>query len=717
MLAFDVETTGTDLIHGCLPYFFAFAHDDGKLEWVEWQVDPLTRLPVINSQDLDCIIDLLESDEVVCHHANFDLQALDAILSHAAKTIDYPWTIEWNWDGVEDTLVASHAFRNLWGHSLKHLREILFFVDDSKQNALRDAVNQARRICRSKKFINKHGEWRIAGPSDPHWPAIDKAPKEKKSDIEGWWYLDTWLPKTIYDLAPEFLPDPATCPVTRDNVFSAYDADPVQDYDRGDGVFVETPIGEDHPWRTVLRNYALEDVETTIPLWGLLKHALHEERSWESYRERLQLVRVTYEMKQRGVSLRMDDLEQDLVRYTTLADEAEEKANALAKAKLNKTLKGDERIKEFNIASPNQLRKLFYSDAGFGLPIVKHTKPSKTHPRGQASTDADTITTLNDRLLDAHDQDRLAISFFRYLSLSRKNRTAANYLKNYKLWSLNGRLHSNLNITGTKFTRQSSNDPNLQNAGNGKEGEDGEIDHNLREDFGPRPGFVWLAWDYSNIELRLWAYQTGNKELIAAFEQNRSVHLIIARQLHAELVKLSDEEATETRAYKKTKNGNFSVLYGASERKANATYGVANAFAKINERFPEVRDFTQSLHAEVNTRGYIETLGGYRLYIPTNEPHVAVSGKIQGTAGQVIGRAMIDCTTWCREHALPVKLILQIHDELVFECPRSYFFQNRDFLVSNLSGIMERQGEKIGVPTPVKGHLIETKWSEGTPLQ
>lgn len=708
MIAFDVEATGIDLVHGCLPYFFAFAHDNGKLEWAEWSVDPLTRLPLVDTSDLDSIIDLLGSDEIVCHHANFDLQATRALLDHAIDYYGYGWDLDWNWSDIHDTLIMSHAWRNLWGHSLKSLRNILFQVDDSKQDALRQAVNQARRICRKKDFIKAHGEWRIAGPSDPHWPAIDKSPGEKQKDIEGWWYLDTWLPKAIYDRAPEFLPDPSTCLPTYDDVFSQCDADP--DSYNYDYRYTDERKGDsmDHPWRTVLRNYALEDVETTIPLYHFLDHALQTEGLYDNYLERLQLLRVTYEMKERGVTLK-PSLQKNMERYTSKADKEGNRAVRIAKRVLQ--------VDEFNIGSSKQLQHLLYSEDGFELPIIKRTKPSKTAPLGQASTDAETIDKLYDLVLDdPRYQNPHAKSFFESLLISRKNRTASNYLRNYHLWSRDGRLHSNLNITGTKFTRQSSNDPNLQNAGTGKEDEDGELDFNLREDFGPGPGYVWLAWDYSNIELRLWAYQTGNRELIAAFENNRSVHLIIARELHKELVGMSDEEATETRVYKKTKNGNFSILYGAAPYKANATYGVRDAYNRINKRFPEVRDFTQTLHGEVRDRGYIETLGGYRLYIPTDQPHVAVSGKIQGTAGQTIGRAMIECTTWCRFNAPCCRLILQIHDELVFEVPKGFFLQNRDFLVDNLSGIMERQGDEIGVPVPVKGNLIENTWADGVPL-
>jgi len=728
MLAFDTETTGVDLWHGCLPFFFAFCNEQGRLDWVEWQVDPFTRLPIINSWELDHVVGLLGSDEIVAHHAQFDLRAMERI-SEQANTA---YRIDWQWNAIQDSLIASHAFRNLWGHSLKNLREVLLGVDECKQAALRDAVNKARRICRSKKFKEEYGEWRIADASDPHWPAIDKAPREKVEGVEGWWMLDGWLPKAIADRAPEFLPDPASCPKTYDNVWGSKDTievrlnAPWEGEQLCDELSTSGAVGVSqgptaHPWITVLRDYALEDVETTLPLWDCLSNALHEEGLYEQYLERLKLVRITYEMEETGLNVLTDTLSKEIKRYSKEAkirgDKATVIADKLCPPEQPKKADADEIM--FNIASPTQLSKLFYSEEGFNLPIVKKTKPSKSYPQGQASTDDETITKLIGIVEGkSTNHNAEASQFFKHLRFSRRNNTAANYLTGYDLWRTGNKIRVHLNITGSKFTRQSSNDPNLQNVGTGKEDEQGEIDYCLRTCFGPPPGYVWLAWDYSNIELRIWAYLTGNKEFVKAFEDDYSVHLVIARELHPSLSRLTDDEAKETKEYRKTKNGNFSILYGASERKANATYGVSGAFKKINKRFPEVRDFTQLLHRQIKIKRCIETLTGYRLFIPTDQPHVAISGKVQGTAGAIIGRAMIDCTDWLRNNAPCMKLILQVHDELIFQVPKGYYNLHAEHITTNLIRLMEQQGERLAVPipTPVHGQLIETNWSKGTNL-
>ena len=681
MKAFDVETTGVDLHHGCLPFFFAFCEENGTLRWIEWDVDPYDRTPCVIKSELDEVVDYLCEDETVGHNINFDLRAMQSLLqslphlSHTqhhnpSRSQEPPYQLEWNWDAIEDTMIASHALRNLWGHSLKNLREIIFLVDNTKEDRLRQAVNRARQIVRTNAFVEAHGKWRIADSCDPHWPGIDRAPNEKEADIEGWWVCDMWLPRAVANYAPEFLPD-----------FDNYD----------DPIF--------HPWQTVLRDYSLEDVETTLPLWHFLQEALQREGLYDNYLERKKVARVAYDMEDVGMTV-LPCIHTEVKRYEDEAYQRERKAQVIAA----KTLDIDP--EEFNCASPKQLSHLLYSQEGFNLAVLKQTK------KGNNSTDADTL----EKLADQYDDTTLAGQFIHQLRFSRRNATAARYLQGYIRWCLDGRIMVHLNTTGTKFTRQSSNKPNMQNAGTGKEDEQGEIDYNLRNCFGPRPGYVWLAWDYSNIELRLWAYECGNKEFINAFESGVSIHLLIARELFPSLQKMTDDEAKETKEYKRTKNGNFSILYGASPRKANNTYKLAGAYERLNKRFPEVRDFTNNLHHRVLKDGYIETLTGYRLYIPTDEPHKAVSGRIQGTAGAVIGRAMVDCHDYLREHHPCCKLMLQVHDELMFEVPKSYFHKHRKDITTNLVRCMEQQGDRIGVPTPVSGSLITTNWSEGETL-
>lgn len=720
MFSYDTETTGTDLWHGCLPFFFAITHslpekEEGLNEWYEWDVDPFTRQPKVNYEELNQLCDCLCSGPVVMHNANFDILATEKILQFAK--VDY--SLDWLWENIEDTCIASHVLENLWSHSLKELRNSLLLIDDYRQNNLRIATNHARRIVRTKTFIKAHGEWRIADSSDPHWPAVDKAPKEKNEEISGWWYLDTWLPRAIATLAPEFLPkennEQSINPNHSDRNNDKRNQLPTRKRKAGyrrngecesrdSGLLPSTKA---HSWSTVLRDYALEDSESTIVLWELLQRELHRAGLWEQYTERKRLLKVTHDMVKEGVTV-TPQIHTDAERYINKAKTEEEKAvKILSSDDKEKTPEQDINIQsdkptEINIRSDKQLQKALFQNRG--LPILVKTET------GQPSVAAPVLKAL--WLMSEDDEtSRLLQSIL----LSRNNEKAAGYLSSYRKWATKATIHPSINITGTKFTRQSLSSPNLQNIGTGKELADGQIDYNLREDFGPLPGNKWLSYDYSNIELRIWGYECGNKEFIWCFENDTPVHYLIACELHPELKNMPPEIYKEDKRYKRTKNGNFAIIYGSSPNKADITYGVPGAYERLSKRFPEVRQFTEKLFGQVKSRGYIETLTGYRLHIPYNDPHKSVSGKVQGTAGAIIGRAMSDCHEALESRPeLKTKMILQIHDELVFKAQVSnpYDQEIKELIRHN----MEKQGERIGIPLPVGGKEHLVNWSDGTAI-
>lgn len=809
MFSYDTETTGTDLWHGCLPFFFAITHslpekEEGLNEWYEWDVDPFTRQPKVNYEELNQLCDCLCSGPVVMHNANFDILATEKILQFAK--VDY--SLDWLWENIEDTCIASHVLENLWSHSLKELRNSLLLIDDYRQNNLRIATNHARRIVRTKTFIKAHGEWRIADSSDPHWPAVDKAPKEKNEEISGWWYLDTWLPRAIATLAPEFLPKEnqdglRNSRPTKQGIVSltsdrCIDNDSTrqtqigEEYQRRYGKHGQRDTGllpptSVHSWHTVLRDYALEDSESTIVLWELLQRELEKAGLWEQYTERKRLLKVTHDMVKEGVTV-TPQIHTDAERYINKAKTEEEKAVKILSSGSKKIAKpaivankhkekfdiditrkgkwgnpfvigidGDRKevcqkyktwlptqpkllaaIHELrgkrlgcvckpqechgdylaelandndnkkpesppiNIRSDKQLQKALFQDRR--LPILVKTET------GQPSVAAPALKAL---WLMSEDEETSRL--LQSILLSRNNEKAAGYLSSYRKWATKATIHPSINITGTKFTRQSLSSPNLQNIGTGKELADGQIDYNLREDFGPLPGNKWLSYDYSNIELRIWGYECGNKEFIWCFENDTPVHYLIACELHPELKNMPPEIYKEDKRYKRTKNGNFAIIYGSSPNKADITYGVPGAYERLSKRFPEVRQFTEKLFGQVKSRGYIETLTGYRLHIPYNDPHKSVSGKVQGTAGAIIGRAMSDCHEALESRPeLKTKMILQIHDELVFKAQVSnpYDQEIKELIRHN----MEKQGERIGIPLPVGGKEHLVNWSDGTAI-
>jgi len=160
--------------------------------------------------------------------------------------------------------------------------------------------------------------------------------------------------------------------------------------------------------------------------------------------------------------------------------------------------------------------------------------------------------------------------------------------------------------------------------------------------------------------------------------------------------------------YKPIKNGFYSIIYGAKKSHSDATFGKEDAVNSIIKRIPQVRSFTNKLHREIIKRGYITTIGGYRLYIPRNEPHKAVSGFIQGHAGWVIGQAMILCQEYLKQ-IKDVCMILQVHDELIFEGPVGF----HKTIGKELARLMSKAGEQYNIPTPINMTLITNNWAEG----
>jgi len=227
------------------------------------------------------------------------------------------------------------------------------------------------------------------------------------------------------------------------------------------------------------------------------------------------------------------------------------------------------------------------------------------------------------------------------------------------------RIHSNLNATGTKWTRQSSSNPNQQNFNK-------ELDYL----FSPPENHYWLYADVVNIELCIWAYEVGSKALIAEFERGRSVHLIIANILYPELIaQLGEAAFKETKTYTRCKSGTFARMYGGGNHKVDTTYGIPNASAIVDAKLPEIGMFFKRCEKqrlacdEKYDYPMIYTRQGYRLDVPRNSPHKAVSGRIQGAAGLIVQDMMIQIQKDPFIKSRSGKMIQQVHDSLKLEFP------------------------------------------------
>jgi DNA polymerase-1 len=313
---------------------------------------------------------------------------------------------------------------------------------------------------------------------------------------------------------------------------------------------------------------------------------------------------------------------------------------------------------EFNINSTPQLRTVLFER--LKLPVQKRTKTG-------ASTDVEVLEQL---AALGHEVPRLLIE---YRELSKLQSTYLDALPGY-IRAATGRVHTSFNQTGAATGRLSSSDPNLQNIPV-RTRRGGEI----RRAFIAPPGHVLLIADYSQIELRLLAHLSGDPSFVTAFQRGGDIH----RQTAAVIFGVAEQDVTgEMRARAKTIN--FATIYGqgalALSRQLAISLEEAKAFIKhYFERFSGVRAWLDKTVEEARQRGFVETLFGRRRYIPELRDRnfsirafgerTATNSPLQGSAADLIKIAMIRIHTALRREQLATRMVLQVHDELVFEVP------------------------------------------------
>lgn len=391
--------------------------------------------------------------------------------------------------------------------------------------------------------------------------------------------------------------------------------------------------------------YAAEDADAALRLWNAVSTRLTEQGLMRPFVElEMPLVPVIAEMERNGILLdkaRLVEIDKDVRR------EIESLINEIY------SIAGF----EFNINSTIQLGKLLYDK--FDLPEQKKGKVSR-------STDAKVL----ERLKGKHP---IIEKVLRYRTLNKLKSTYLDVLPEF-VEPKTGAIHSSFNQTGTATGRLSSNRPNLQNIP-ARSDESKEV----RSAFVPRQGCSFVSADYSQIELRILAHFCADPGLVEAFRQDKDIHTAVARELFS-----VDENEITTTMRATAKAVNFGLIYG------QGVFGLAN-FLSISrteakefieryfERFPAVRRFREEQIAIAKQKGYVETLYGRRRFMPqlasrlqserAQGERVCINTLIQGSAADLIKIAMIRIAQKVKSQQLGYRLLLQIHDELLFEVP------------------------------------------------
>ncbi|TLZ05618.1 MAG: DNA polymerase I [Gammaproteobacteria bacterium] len=431
-------------------------------------------------------------------------------------------------------------------------------------------------------------------------------------------------------------------------------------------------------------DYAAEDADVTLRLHGALWPQLEAVPALARlYLECEQpLVPVLFAMEHRGV----------LVDRERLRTQSREFARQLQELLLQAHREAGH---EFNIESPKQLQQILFER--LQLPVRRKT------PTGQPSTAEDVL----EELAGSYTLPRIVLE---YRALAKLKSTYTDTLPE-QVNERTGRIHTNYAQAVAATGRLSSVDPNLQNIPVRRpEG------RRIRQAFIAPPGYLLLAADYSQIELRIMAHLSGDETLRAAFAADRDVHQATAAEVFG--VGLDAVTPDQRRTAKVI---NFGLIYGMSAfglaRNLGIERGAAQQYVeRYFQRYPGVKRFMDETRAQARQIGYVETVFGRRLYLPDIRSgntqlrqyaeRSAINAPMQGTAADIIKRAMITIDAWCTAEDAPARLIMQVHDELVLEV-------REDAVQQASAAVRERMVNAASLSVPLRVDVgVGANWDE-----
>ena len=678
-IALDTETTGSDFLYGVDTPFVLYGMDnDGhRFKW-EWKFNPVKRrsIPDIGiARDIESFTD--GYDLLVFHNSKFDIRALQSL------------GVNLNWKGkLFDTQIASHVLNNISEHKLKVLARQHLLLKNDEEKIIKSEVAKARRIAR-KEF--------------PRWVLGDKE-KGGKEGNETKIALDYWIFKAIAR---------------------------------------KLKYPRKHPWWTLCDKYGYGDVLRTIELYHLFESGLNVEELWKPYNREIEFLEESlYELEGKGVNVLNENLEESLQEFMSERDVVGNRLKEISTT----NWKSPKDLPTFLYGTP--LRKVnpetgkeesivlikdepkFWSDLsanekryGKKSPIFSSRKgslkldPLKFTDAGGLSADRKTLESLL--------KGKLNIKQKKYLSdlIDWKDvDKAVQQLETIQGHVLKGSvLYFNIKQNGTKTVRVSASNPNPQQISKGREytDEDGVkiVKYKIRRVFGPAPGRVWYCIDYSQLQLRIFAYVANEKSLVKYFDEGEDAHAYVASVIFNKPIgKITSHER------RIAKNVNFGFIFGASPKKIEATAGMDGLWGTVTSMFPSAHSFMNATKRQVLNEGFVYTPYGYKLHLPYEngkpKSHAGVNYIIQGCEGDIVKNAMIDVSQYMRSKQFrkdsglktgDAFMCLQVHDELVFDFPE---YGNHDKPLKRICNLMEMAGEEVGMYTPVDVERTTTNWAD-----
>ena len=434
----------------------------------------------------------------------------------------------------------------------------------------------------------------------------------------------------------------------------------------------------------VAAEYACEDAEISYRLYDFLWSKVSKDKDIVKVYQDIEipLIPILSKIETNGVFINSTELKK-------LSNELEKELNEIQSKCFNITKK------EFNLNSPKQLQEILYND--LKIPISKKT------PTGKPSTDEDTLQFL----AQTNEIPKLILEF---RSLN-KLKTGYTDKLPLQVSSKTGRVHTSYQQAITSTGRLSSTEPNLQNipikTSKGKK---------IRKAFIAEEGKKIFAADYSQIELRIMAHLSKDKNLLKAFKDEVDIHSFTASEIFSiEFEKVSSEDRRAAKAI------NFGLIYGMSSFGLSKQLGIPISEAKdymdvYFKRYPDIQSYMNTTKVFAKNNGYVETIFGRKLYLPEiNSKNVqrrkyaertAINAPMQGSAADIIKIAMIQIDQWLSKNKSQTKMIMQVHDELVFEVSEKDLEKD----TKNIINIM-RNCVKLSLPLDVN-FGIDNNWGD-----
>ena len=430
--------------------------------------------------------------------------------------------------------------------------------------------------------------------------------------------------------------------------------------------------------------YAVEDADITLRLFNHLNGLLEDQPKLKNL-----LKSIEYPMLRSLIKVETNGAKIDARMLAEYSDELAIKIEELSLAAFK--MAGE----EFNMDSPKQLVEILYNK--LNLPVLKKT------PKGQPSTNEDTLQ----RLAEEYDLPKIIIE---YRGLAKLKSTYTDSLINIQ-HPVSKRIHTSYQQAVTSTGRLSSTEPNLQNipikTAEGRK---------IREAFIAEKGNVLISADYSQIELRIMAHLSGDKNLTHAFNNNIDVHSATA----SEIFNISLEEVTPEHR-RSAKAINFGLIYGMSAFGLTRQLGIprheAQAYLdRYFERYTGVRQYMESTKELAKKNLFVETILGRKLHVAAiNDSNglrrqaaerAAINAPLQGSAADIIKKAMIDVDSWIGDGNQKIKMIMQVHDELIFEVNKGFVVE----ALEKITSLMENS-VKLNIPLIVDANS-GANWNE-----